>query len=176
MLALNLPYGSNDALARAFGVLLKQSWLKAVLQRVAERPGGDFRSAAFVCDEYQNFATVGTDDPGGSFRAGHLVSTPQPGLSATLPLLSTVSASALLPRRPLPAATLSTPGPLPPALLAKTKTAAGRIWHPPSARSSTHGQAALPFNALSLPALTLLPTHSDVRTMRDKTPDYCRNK
>ena len=65
VLALNLPYGSNDALARAIGVLLKQSWLKAVLQRVAERPGGDFRSAAFVCDEYQNFATVGADDPGG---------------------------------------------------------------------------------------------------------------
>jgi len=71
-----------------------------------------------------------------------------PALSAT-PLSSAWPAGGLIQNPRLVRLPSSTPGPLPPALLAKTKTAAGRIWYPPSARSSTHGQAALPFNALS---------------------------
>ena len=69
VLALNMPAGSNPALARAIGVMLKNAWLQALLMR----PGADeriphgtyFRPAVFICDEYQSFASVGEDDPTG---------------------------------------------------------------------------------------------------------------
>ena len=39
VLALNMPAGSNPALARAIGVMLKNAWLQALLMR----PGADER-------------------------------------------------------------------------------------------------------------------------------------
>ena len=68
VLALNMPAGSNPALARAVGVMLKNAWLQALLMRPAkmkEKPGVYFRPAVFICDEYQAFASVGEDDPSG---------------------------------------------------------------------------------------------------------------
>ena len=68
VLALNMPIGANPALGRAIGVMLKQDFQRAVLARIprmADEPGGARRDIAFVCDEYQNFATVGESDPGG---------------------------------------------------------------------------------------------------------------
>ncbi len=68
VLALNLPIGANPALGRAIGVMLKQDFQRAVLERIprleAERDRA-WRDIAFICDEYQNFATVGQSDPGG---------------------------------------------------------------------------------------------------------------
>ncbi len=68
VLALNMPIGANPALGRAIGVMLKQDFQRAVLARIprmAAEPGRAWRDVAFVCDEYQNFATVGESDPGG---------------------------------------------------------------------------------------------------------------
>ena len=66
VLALNMPAGTNPALARAVGVMLKNAWLQSLLMRPAkmkQSPGVYFRPAVFICDEYQAFASVGEDDP-----------------------------------------------------------------------------------------------------------------
>ena len=68
VLALNMPVGTNPALARAIGVMLKNAWLQSLLRRPAKmkaEPGRYFRPAVFICDEYQSFASVGEDDPSG---------------------------------------------------------------------------------------------------------------
>ena len=68
VLALNLPIGANPALGRAIGVMLKQEFQRAVLARIprmASEPNRPWRDIAFICDEYQGFATVGENDPGG---------------------------------------------------------------------------------------------------------------
>ena len=68
VLALNLPIGANPALGRAIGVMLKQDFQRAVLARIPRmdaEPNRPWRDIAFICDEYQNFATVGESDPGG---------------------------------------------------------------------------------------------------------------
>ena len=64
-----MPAGSNAALARAVGVMLKQAWLQTLLRRPAAMvadPSRVFWPAMFLCDEYQAFATVGEDDPSGN--------------------------------------------------------------------------------------------------------------
>ena len=68
VLALNMPAGTNPALARAVGVMLKNAWLQTLLRRPAQmkaEPDKYFRPAVFICDEYQSFASVGEDDPSG---------------------------------------------------------------------------------------------------------------
>ena len=72
VLALNMPQGANPMLSRAIGVLLKMSWLQALLRRparMAANPGWDPRPAVFLCDEYQQFASVGEEDPAGDEKA-----------------------------------------------------------------------------------------------------------
>ena len=72
VLALNMPAGTNPALARAVGVMLKQAWLQTLLRRPAHMqrsPHRVFRPAMFLCDEYQSFATVGEEDPSGDEKA-----------------------------------------------------------------------------------------------------------
>ena len=72
VMALNMPAGSNAALARAVGVMLKQAWLHTLLRRPAAMAADSsrvFRPAMFLCDEYQAFATVGEDDPSGDEKA-----------------------------------------------------------------------------------------------------------
>ena len=93
VLALNMPAGANPALGRAIGVLLKNAWMQALLRRPAEaarRPGRYLRPATFICDEYQAFATVGQDDPGGDEKAFAL--TRQCRL---IPIVTTQSISSL---------------------------------------------------------------------------------
>ncbi len=93
VLALNMPAGTNPALARAIGVMLKQSWLQALLRRppeMARQPNRYFRPAAFICDEYQAFATVGQDDPAGDEQA--FARTRQ---SRCIPIVATQSISSL---------------------------------------------------------------------------------
>ena len=54
VLALNMPAGTNPALARAVGVMLKNAWLQSLLRRPAtmkNEPGRYFRPAVFICDE-----------------------------------------------------------------------------------------------------------------------------
>ena len=93
VLALNMPAGTNPALARAIGVMLKQAWLQALLRRpplMARHPNRYFRPAAFICDEYQAFATVGQDDPAGDEQA--FARTRQ---SRCIPIVATQSISSL---------------------------------------------------------------------------------
>ena len=93
VLALNMPAGTNPALARAVGVMLKQAWLQTLLRRPAQMqrvPNRVFRPVMFLCDEYQSFATVGEEDPAGDEKAFAL--TRQCRL---MPIVATQSISSL---------------------------------------------------------------------------------
>ena len=93
VLALNMPAGSNPALARAVGVMLKNAWLQALLMRPARMkssPGVYFRPAVFLCDEYQAFASVGEDDPSGDEKSFALTRQ-----CRCIPIVATQSISSL---------------------------------------------------------------------------------
>ena len=95
VLALNMPAGANPALSRAVGVMLKQSWLQALLRRPQamadpDNAGAYWRPAVFLCDEYQSFATVGESDPAGDERAFALSRQ-----SRVVPIVATQSISSL---------------------------------------------------------------------------------
>ena len=93
VLALNMPAGTNPALARAVGVMLKNAWLQSLLRRPAkmkDEPGRYFRPAVFICDEYQAFASVGEDDPSGDEKAFALTRQ-----CRVIPIVATQSISSL---------------------------------------------------------------------------------
>ena len=93
VLALNVPAGSNPALARAVGVFLKNAWLQTLLRRPAQMkadPKRYFRPAVFICDEYQSFASVGEDDPSGDEKAFALTRQ-----CRVIPIVATQSISSL---------------------------------------------------------------------------------
>ena len=93
VLALNMPAGTNPALARAIGVMLKNAWLQALLRRPAKMqhaPGRYVRPAVFLCDEYQAFASVGEDDPSGDEKAFALTRQ-----CRVIPIVATQSISSL---------------------------------------------------------------------------------
>lgn len=71
VIALNFPASMNPGLARAIGVMLKMDFQRAVLNRIpliAREPGKDWRPILFICDEYQELATVGVNEPSGDER------------------------------------------------------------------------------------------------------------
>ena len=93
VLALNMPAGTNPALARAIGVMLKNAWLQSLLRRPAKmkaEPGRYVRPAVFICDEYQAFASVGEDDPSGDEKAFALTRQ-----CRVIPIVATQSISSL---------------------------------------------------------------------------------
>ena len=93
VLCLNMPAGTNPALSRAVGVMLKQAWLQTLLRRPAEmarRPAREWRPALFLCDEYQSFVTVGEDDPAGDEKMFALTRQ-----SRLIPIVATQSISSL---------------------------------------------------------------------------------
>ena len=93
VLALNMPAGTNPALARAVGVMLKNAWLQSLLRRPAkmkDEPGRYVRPAVFICDEYQAFASVGEDDPSGDEKAFALTRQ-----CRVIPIVATQSISSL---------------------------------------------------------------------------------
>ena len=93
VLALNMPAGTNPALARAVGVMLKNAWLQSLLRRPAtmkKAPGRYVRPAVFICDEYQAFASVGEDDPSGDEKAFALTRQ-----CRVIPIVATQSISSL---------------------------------------------------------------------------------
>ena len=93
VLALNMPAGTNPALARAIGVMLKNAWLQSLLRRPAamkKAPGRYVRPAVFLCDEYQAFASVGEDDPSGDEKAFALTRQ-----CRVIPIVATQSISSL---------------------------------------------------------------------------------
>ena len=93
VLALNMPAGTNPALARAIGVMLKNAWLQSLLRRPVTMkltPGRYVRPAVFICDEYQAFASVGEDDPSGDEKAFALTRQ-----CRVIPIVATQSISSL---------------------------------------------------------------------------------
>ena len=93
VLALNMPAGENPALGRAIGVMLKNAWLQALMLRPAEmkqNPNRYFRPAVFFCDEYQQFASTGEDDPSGDEKSFALTRQ-----SKCIPIVATQSVSSL---------------------------------------------------------------------------------
>ena len=93
VLALNMPVGTNPALARAIGVMLKNAWLQTLLRRPVKmkaEPERYFRPAVFICDEYQSFASVGEDDPSGDEKSFALTRQ-----CRCIPIVATQSISSL---------------------------------------------------------------------------------
>ena len=102
VLAFNMPAGTNPALARAAGVMLKQSWLSTLLlrpkrmklekaaAREEKRQEKFWRPAVFICDEYQSFVTCGEDDPSGDEKSFALTRQ-----SRCIPIVATQSISSL---------------------------------------------------------------------------------
>ncbi len=93
VLALNMPGGTNPALARAAGVMLKSAWLSTLLLRpkaMKLNPGKFFRPAVFICDEYQSFVTTGKNDPAGDEKAFALTRQ-----SRCIPIVATQSISSI---------------------------------------------------------------------------------
>ena len=93
VLALNMPVGTNPALARAIGVMLKNAWLQTLLRRPVKmkaEPKRYFRPALFICDEYQSFASVGEDDPSGDEKSFALTRQ-----CRCIPIVATQSISSL---------------------------------------------------------------------------------
>jgi len=93
VIGLNFPTALNPALAKIIGTMLKVDYQRAVLLRIPrmeEEPERHFRPTVFICDEYQNFATVGGDNPTGDERFLSLSRQPK-----CIPLVATQSISSL---------------------------------------------------------------------------------
>lgn len=69
VVCLNFPVAMNPGLAMVLGTLLKQDFQRAVLTRIPKMENSStskpWREVVFMCDEYQNFATCGQNDPSG---------------------------------------------------------------------------------------------------------------
>ena len=93
VVGLNFPTALNPALAKIIGTLMKVDYQRAVMLRIPEmeeHPERHFRPTLFICDEYQNFATVGGDNPTGDERFLSLSRQPK-----CIPLVATQSISSL---------------------------------------------------------------------------------
>ena len=90
---LNFPVALNPGLAKAIGTMMKQDYQRAVLLRIPRMdaaPDQYFRPTVFLCDEYQNFATVGSNDPSGDERFLSLSRQPK-----CIPIVATQSVSSI---------------------------------------------------------------------------------
>ena len=68
IVALDFPAGENPGLARAVAVMLKMDFQRAMINRIARmaaEPDKQWRPVLFVCDEYQQVATVTEHEPNG---------------------------------------------------------------------------------------------------------------
>ena len=93
IVGLNFPAALNPALAKIIGTMMKVDYQRAVLLRIPEMdvdPARHFRPTVFICDEYQNFATVGGDNPTGDERFLSLSRQPK-----CIPIVATQSISSL---------------------------------------------------------------------------------
>jgi TraM recognition site of TraD and TraG len=93
VVGLNFPTALNPALSKIIGTMMKVDFQRAVLLRIPrmdEEPERHFRPTVFICDEYQNFATVGGDNPTGDDRFLSLSRQPK-----CIPIVATQSISSL---------------------------------------------------------------------------------
>ena len=90
---LNFPVALNPGLAKAIGTMMKQDYQRAVLLRIPKMDENSqqyFRPTVFLCDEYQNFATVGSNDPNGDERFLSLSRQPK-----CIPIIATQSVNSI---------------------------------------------------------------------------------
>ena len=93
VVGLNFPVALNPALAKTIGTMMKIDYQRAVqlrIPRMDAHPERHYRPTVFVCDEYQNFATVGGDNPTGDERFLSLSRQPK-----CIPIVATQSISSL---------------------------------------------------------------------------------
>ncbi len=93
VVGLDFPTALNPALSKIIGTMMKVDYQRAVLLRIPimeEDPERHFRPTLFVVDEYQNFATVGGDNPSGDERFLSLSRQPK-----CIPIVATQSISSL---------------------------------------------------------------------------------
>jgi TraM recognition site of TraD and TraG len=98
VVGLNFPVALNPALAKIIGTMMKIDYQRAVLLRIPKmdrEPARHFRPTVFVCDEYQNFATVGGDNPSGDERFLSLSRQP-----LCIPIVASQSVSSLVEAQP----------------------------------------------------------------------------
>lgn len=94
VVGLNFPVALNPALAKTIDTMMKVDYQRAVLLRIPKmdaEPGRHFRTTVFICDEYQNFATVGGDNPTGDERFLSLSRQPK-----CIPIVASLSISSLV--------------------------------------------------------------------------------
>jgi hypothetical protein len=93
VVGLNFPVALNPALAKTIGTMMKVDYQRAVMLRIPKmdgHPERHYRPTVFICDEYQNFATVGADNPTGDERWLSLSRQPK-----CIPIVATQSVSSL---------------------------------------------------------------------------------
>lgn len=93
IVGLNFPVALNPAVAKTVGTLMKVDYQRAVQLRIPKmsaEPSRHFRPTVFICDEYQNFATVGGDNPNGDDRFLSISRQPK-----CIPIVATQSVSSL---------------------------------------------------------------------------------
>jgi len=93
VVGLNFPVALNPALAKTIGTMMKIDYQRAVqlrIPRMDAHPERHFRPTVFICDEYQNFATVGGDNPTGDERFLSISRQPK-----CIPIVATQSISSL---------------------------------------------------------------------------------
>ena len=93
VVGLNFPVALNPALAKTIGTMMKIDYQRAVQLRIPKmdaHPERHYRPTVFICDEYQNFATVGGDNPTGDDRFLSLSRQPK-----CIPIVATQSISSL---------------------------------------------------------------------------------
>jgi hypothetical protein len=94
IVALDFPAGENPGLARAIAVMLKMDFQRAMLNRIARMataPDKAWRPVAFICDEYQQVATVTEHEPNGDDAFFSLSRQ-----AKCIPIVATQSISSLL--------------------------------------------------------------------------------
>jgi type IV secretory pathway TraG/TraD family ATPase VirD4 len=93
IIGLNFPVSLNPVLAKTIGTMMKIDYQRAVQLRIPKmeaQPQRSFRPTVFICDEYQNFATVGGDNPIGDERFLSISRQPK-----CIPIVATQSVSSL---------------------------------------------------------------------------------
>lgn len=93
VVGLNFPVALNPALAKTIGTMMKIDYQRAMLLRIPRmdaEPDKHYRASVFICDEYQNFATVGGDNPTGDERFLSLSRQPR-----CIPIVATQSVASL---------------------------------------------------------------------------------
>jgi hypothetical protein len=94
VIGLNFPVALNPALAKTIGTMMKIDYQRAVVLRIPKmevEPHRHYRPTVFICDEYQNFATVGGDNPTGDERFFSLSRQPK-----CIPIVATQSIASLM--------------------------------------------------------------------------------